>query len=264
MKIYLKSISYELSDIEKAMLILNSTDMFYQRDELLKLAQSTTDSKLADMIYARYELKELAKQLFETNDGRYIYFLINGEAEIHGVFRYIQDILSFVKKNPTDFNDYLVERHKIMTIEVSQENCDLAIFTYRKNKEPECVVPDTDMIKTLKQAAQGKTILNPDYKLTIPTPFQKGDIVLFEFDNYRKIGILENDCTQYEPDKNIPTVTYINDSGYLSSTIFYPYTSEIAHSYYDPITWDSLVKISDILKGGKKYKITQVFERVRW
>lgn len=262
MKDYLKSIGYELSDMEKAILILNTVDIFDQRKELFKLAKSTTDSKLTNMIYARYELKNLAKELFDTNDGTYIYVLTEEGEDIYEVFKHIKDVTIFAKKEPSNFSNYLVQRRKIITSVDSHHFTDYAIFEYRQRREPECVVPDTDMLEKLKAAAYKKEILPHNYKLNIPTPFQKGDIVFFDFDNYRKIGILENDCTQYEPEKNLPTVAYINDSGYINNSIFYPYTAELAHSYYDTDIWNALVKMSDILKGGTKYKITQIFEKV--
>ncbi len=262
MKDYLKSIGYELSDMEKAILILNTADIFDQRKELLKLAKSTTDSKLADMIYARYELKNLAKELFDANDGTYIYVLTEEGEDIYEVFKHIQDVTIFAKREPCYFSNYLVQRRKIITSVDPHHFTDYAIFEYRKGRKPECVVPDTDMFEKLKEAASKKEVLNHNYKLNIPTPFQKGDIVFFDFDNYRKIGILENDCTLYEPENNLPTVAYISDSGYINSSIFYPYTAEMAHSYHDSDIWNSLVMMSDILKGGTNYKITQIFEKV--
>lgn len=264
MKSYLNSIRYELSDMEKAILILNTADIFDQRKELLKLAQNTTDSKLANMIYARYELKNLAKELFETNDGSYIYILTEEGDDIYEVFRNIQDVTIFTKREPRDFSNYLVQRRKIITSVDSHHFTDYAIFEYRQGQEPECVVPDTDMLEKLKATASKKEILNHDYKLNIPTPFKKGDIVFFDFNNYRDIGVLENDCTQYEPENNLPTVAYINDSGYINSSIFYPYTAEIAHAYCDSDTWNALTKMSDILKGATNFKITQIFEKVCW
>lgn len=261
MKNYLKSIDYELSDMERATLILNTVDIFNHRKELLNLAESTTDSKLADMIYTRYKLKDLAKELFATNDGSYIYILRTENDDIDGVFKHIEDATSYAKRYPSVFTNYFVERHRIMTLEDSYDTNDFAICEYCKGREPECIIPDKNMLEKIKVAAEKKEILNHNHKLKIPTPFQKGDIVFFDFDNYRKIGILENDCTQYEPENNLPTVAYISDSGYLNNTIFYPYTAEIAHSYYDSDIWNSLVMMSDILKGGTNYKMTQIFEK---
>jgi len=264
MKDYLKSIGYELSDIEKAILILNTADIFDQRKELLKLAQNTADSKLADMIYARYELKNLAKELFDTNNGSFIYILTEENDDIYEVFKDIHDVTIFTEREPSAFSNYLVQRRKIINSVDSHHFTDYAIFEYRQGQEPECIVPDTDILKKLKAAASKKEILTHDHKLNIPTPFKKGDIVFFDGDNCRNIGILENDCTKYEPENNLPTVAYISDSGYINSSIFYPYTAEIAHSYYNSDIWNALVKMSDILKGGTKYKITQIFKKVCW
>ena len=94
MEAYLDSISYELTDSQRAMLIMHVSDNREMKDRLMELANITNDKELKDRIFKHYEFQDFAKRIFESNDGSYIY-LLTDEDEITACFLALKNALQY-------------------------------------------------------------------------------------------------------------------------------------------------------------------------
>ena len=247
MEAYLDSISYELTDSQRAMLIMHVSDNREMKDRLMELANITNDKELKDRIFKHYEFQDFAKRIFESNDGSYIY-LLTDEDEITACFLALKNALQYAW-NTLGMTEVLIEKHKIASADNNPNEVN-SIFEYVKGQEPEARILGTDIIYSKEMEAQFMASKLP-YKLNqkIPIPFQKGDIVRFDFwCGEKRIGVIESDLERKGYDWS-DIVLYIDEDGNVCTHMFYPYTAEIIDHHYDRRRWDKLVEISKFLRG---------------
>lgn len=257
MKKYLQSISYELSDYEIAILISNSTKKFNKRTELLKLAEATSDIRLVEKIYAMYEIKDYALKLFEENDGQYIYTLYEEREEVLGVFRNLSDAIRFQKKEYPYLNTFYIERRKILCADERIEYQEVVLM-YQRECDCEFTLYDSEMLAMLGSVAKEKSILLTEQRLNIPIPFQRGDIILFEYYDVKKLGVVET----VDKESGEYTALWGEDDGRLNNNLFNPYTATKVESYYDSGKWNMLSDISSVLKGNYEKSLSMIFSNV--